>query len=95
MNTFYWGRDNLDHFIVHRGDEVVGYLTCGWGECKFESSEGPLASRTMAKIKKYCTNGDYVKDNGDGTLTSPSPQQKFKVPGTKLVIEFYEDDCCY
>lgn len=94
--TFFWRRDNLDHFRLIRAGEVIGYITCGWGEFELEGTGEKLPTgRTLAKLKKFCTNGDYCTDNGDGTLHSPDDGEDIKVPGTKLEIQFFVDDSCY
>ena len=94
--TFFWRRDNLDHFRLIRGGKDIGYITCGWGEFELGSIGEKLPTgRTLAKLKKFCTNGDYITDNGDGTLDTPSEGDVIKVPGTKLAIRYFVDDCCY
>lgn len=95
--TFFWRRDNLDHFYLKRKDDFIGYIVCGWGEFELELDDNRILKKDREALRKFCTNGDYCTPCKDieGAVTVPSPGEVFKVPGTKLEIQFYEDDGCY
>lgn len=91
---FYWKRDNLDHFYLRRNGDIIGYITCGWGEFELELDGNRILKRDREALKTFCTHGDYCRpdEKFEGAVIVPEPGEVFKVPGTKLEIQFFEDD---
>lgn len=95
--TFYWRRDNLDHFNLLRNGAPIGGIVCGWGEFELELDGNRILKKDREALQKFCTDGDYCTPCKDieGSVKVPSHGEVFKVPGTKLEIQFFEDDSIY
>lgn len=94
---FYWKRDNLDHFNLLRNGAPIGGVICGWGEFELELDRARISKKDRKALEKFCRDGDYCTPSSDiqGAMSVPSHGDIIKVPGTKLEIQFYEDDSCY